>query len=251
VSVDFDSLTDRQKWLVEARLRASEDPYLRNYSLKQIVQMKAGGIWSMIPERYQVMDFVKVKFDMALGHVYEGGWDIDTMPIADFGNVNAAGALTVRAGFNTLPLLNPAHPIGSLDPEPFELSTITAANGDRQIGSSSNPIVLLLGAYIVHIASGGTVYQPVTTVFNVRVFNSVTTVGGGFTTEATLNVSAAVNFVDNVPISATTGRSISITGSLITNIAACFNGDSWIGECVMAGAVNHQGSVLYGMLELA
>jgi hypothetical protein len=251
VSIDFEALTDRQKFLVEARLRANEDPELARYSLGQIARMKTG-VLSERPERNPIMDFVKVKFDMALGHQsQEGGWDVDTMPIADFGNINAAGALTIRAGFNTFPLVNPAHVIGSLDPEPFELSTLTAVSGDRQIGTSSGTIVLLLGAYCVHITGAAAVYQPATTTFNVRVLSSALAVGGAFTTLATLAVNTAANFVDQVPITATAGRTISITGTTLAGIAGLFNGDSVFGELVMAGAVNHQGAILYGMLELA
>jgi hypothetical protein len=253
MGIDFADLTDRQKYLVEARLRANEDPELGRYSLGQIARMKANpGLMSEMPERFRIMDFVKVKFDMALGHQsQEGGWDIDTMPIADFGNVNAAGALTVRSGFNSFPLVNPAHVIGSIDPEPFELTTLAAVTGDRQIGTSAGTIVLLLGCYLVHITGAAAVYQPVTTVYNVRVISTNLAVGGAFTTLATLNVSAAANFVDQVPIVATTGRTVSITGTTLAGIAGLFNGDSLFGECVMGGAVNHQGAILYGMLELA
>jgi hypothetical protein len=252
MGIDFADLTDRQKCLVEARLRANQDPELARYSLGQIARMKSGGVFSEYPERAPIMAFVKARFDVALGHAsLESGWDIDTMPIADWGNVNAAGALTVRAGFNSFPLVNPAHVIGSIDPEPYELSTLTAITGDRQVGTSSAGIVVLLGAYCVHITGAAAVYQPAGTTLNIRVISSNAAVGGAFTTLATLNVTTAANFVDVVPITATTGRTISITGTSLTNIAAIYNGDSVFGELVMTGAVNHQGALLYAMLEVA
>lgn len=239
MSIDFEFLTERQKKAVLARVGANH------------LGLHKPLAWITPPERYAIYDFVKAKFDIASGRIIESGWDIDTMPIVDFGNVNAAGALTIRGGFNTFPLTNPAHVIGSVDPEPFELSTITAINGDRQIGTSTAPIVLMLGAYCVHITGAGAVYNPTTTTLNIRVISASGATAGAFTTLATLNVSTATNFVDVVPITATTGRNVSITGTNLTNIAAIFNGDSVFGEAVMAGAANHQSNLFYSMLELA
>lgn len=251
MGISFETLSDRQKYLVEARLRANEDPELARMPLKNIA--RAGLSWITPPERYAIMNFVKAKFDIALGRDgAESGWDIDTMPIADFGNVNVAGAATIRTGFNTFPLVNPAHAIGSLDPEPFELATLAAVSGDRQVGTSQSNIVLLLGAYAVHITGGAAVYQPAASTFNIRVVSTNGAVGGAFTTLATLVLNTATNFVDVIPINAPSARQISITGAApLATIAALFNGDSTFCELVAGGALNVQANLLYAMLEVA
>jgi hypothetical protein len=176
-------------------------------------------------------------------------WDIDCMPVADFGNITAAA--TVRTGFNVFPLINPAAALGSPDPEPFQLpgGTLTAVVGDRQIGSSRLPLVVVIGAYVVHITAAAGVFQPAATTLNIRVVNAVTTVAGAFTTEATLAINAAVNFIDQVPITATTGRGIAtLDGRALTNVFAAFNGDAIFAELVAGAAI--QTNLLYAMLEL-
>ena len=241
--LDWGALTDRQKRRLEARLRANEDEQFRNWPLQWIAKDRRG--YALYKDRWAE----------ALGLVSgEGAWDVDCMPVADFGNINAAGALTVRAGFNVIPLVNPAMTVlKSPDPEPFQKpgGTLLAASGDRQIGTGSQPMFVLIGAYCYHATGAAGVYQPVTTVLNIRVQSSALAVGGAFTTLATLNVSAATNFIDVVPIVGTTGRFISIDGGANAAAAAIFNGDAMFAELVMGGAVNHQGSILYAMLELA
>jgi hypothetical protein len=235
MAIDISTLTDRQKRLVELRLAANEDEQFRNWPLKWIGQDRRG------------YAFVKSRFQNSLGLFgRESGWTIDNAATADFGNI--AGAATVRVGLTVFPLSNPMHVLGSLDPEPFELSTLTATSGDRQIGSSSQAIALLMGCFLVHATAGGAVFQPAATTLNIRVLNAVTTVGGGFTTLATLVVNTAANFIDAVPITATTGRIVSITGTTASGIAALFNGDALFAELV-AGAATAT-NLIYAMAEI-
>jgi hypothetical protein len=235
VSIDFNSLTDRQKRLVEVRLAANEDEQFKNWPLQWIARDRRG------------YAFVKSRFQMSLGlQGRESGWTIDNATVADFGNI--PGAATVRAGLTTFPLSNPMHVLGSLDPEPFELSTLTAITGDRQVGTSSQPIALLMGCFIVHVTAAGAVYQPAATTINIRVISTNAAVGGAFTTLATLVVNTAANFVDVIPITATTGRTVSITGTSLTNIAGLFNGDSLFAELVAGAATGT--NLIYSMAEL-
>jgi hypothetical protein len=223
VNIDFAALTDRQKWAVEARLRANEDPELARSPLSWIGKDRRG------------YAFVKNKFQTALGlDSREGGWVIDNVATADFGSMTAAA--TQRQLLTAFPLFNPAHVIGSLDPEPYELSTLTGVSGDRQIGTSTGHVALLLGCYCIHITAAGGVFQPAATTANVRVVSSSGATAGAFTTEGTLVVNTATNFVDQIPIVATTGRTVSITGTAITNIAGLFNGDSLFAELVAGAA---------------
>jgi hypothetical protein len=241
-NIPFEALSDRQKRMIEMRLRVNEDPELARLPLNWIARDRRG--YALYKDKWAFMNGWMNR---------ESAWDIDCMPIADFGNVNAAGALTIRSGFNTFPLTNPAHLVGSLDPEPFEApyTTLTAITGDRQVGTSTTNLVVLLGCYVVHITGAGAVYQPATTTFNLRVISASGATGGAFTTLATLVVNTAANFVDVVPVVATTGRTITITGfTPNTAIAGIYVGDSLFGEMVMGAAVNHQGSILYAMLEL-
>jgi hypothetical protein len=197
---------------------------------------------------------IKARFEIANGLMgRESGWDIDTVPIADFGNINAAGALTIRAGLNTFPLINNAHAvIGSPDNLPFEQpgGTTTALNVSRAAGTSTTPLAVIVGAYCVHvtIAAPPTVYQPAGTTANLRVLSSalaVTTTAAPATI-GTLNVTTAANFVDPLVISAPTERqATSPSGTVFATASNVFNGDSYFAELVMTGAVNHQGTLIY------
>ena len=239
MDVDFSSLTDRQKRLVELRLAANEDEQFKHWPLSWVGRDRRG------------YAYVKSRFQTSLGLMgRESGWTIDNAASSDFGNILTAGAQTFRAGITTFPLSNPMHVLGSLDPEPFELSTLTAANGDRQIGSSSQAIALLMGVFLVHVTSGAAVYNPAGSTVNIRVVNSVTTVIGALTTLATINAATASNAVDVVPITATTGRTVSITGTSLTNIAALFNGDSLFAELVTTGALTTFPNILYCLSEI-
>lgn len=196
---------------------------------------------------------IKARWEISSGLLgKESGWDIDTMPIADFGNVNLAAAGTVRSGFNYFPLVNPAHIIKSPDNMPFENpgGTLAAASGDRQIGSSTQPMALLVGAYLVHVTAAGAVYQPAGTTVNVRVVNSVNAVAGALTTLATINAATAANFADVMPIVAPAGRTFSPEGLPNAAAATIYNGDALFAEIVTTGALNVQGNILYIMLEI-
>jgi len=184
-------------------------------------------------------------------------WDVDTLPVADFGvNTSVAQNAFVRTGFNIFPLVNPFTALGSPDAEPFQDpgGTLTAAVGDRQVGSGRQALVCCAGVFIVHSTGGGAVYQPpATATINVRVQNCVTTVTGGLTTEATLNITTAANFIDQAPITATTGRGLTRdTGVALTNVFLLFNGDFVVGELnnTNAATLNVQGNILFAMLEL-
>lgn len=239
MSIPFESLTDNQKRAIEARLRVNEDPELARFPLTWIGRDRRG------------YGLVKTRFQTSVGLMgREAGWVIDNVPAVDYSQITTAGANTYRTLFTTFPLFNPAHVLGSLDPEPFEQSTLTAVSGDRQVGTSSQQIAVLLGVYLIHITSAGAVYNPAATTLNVRVFSSSAATGGGFTTQATINAATASNFVDQVPISATTGRTISITGTSLTNIAGLFNGDTLIGELVVGGALTVVSNVLAAMAEI-
>lgn len=235
----WSELTDLQKRRLEARLRCNEDEQFRHMPLSWIAKDRRGyGLY-------------KDRWAEALGLLgAKGGWDIDCMPVADFGNVTAAA--TVRTGFNIFPLINPATSVlRSPDPMPFQEpgGTLLAVNGDRQIGSGYQPVCILIGAYVVHVTAAAAVFQPAATTLNIRVQNSVTTVGGAFTTLATLAINAAVNFIDQVPIVGTTGRFVSQDGGANAAAAALFNGDTVFAELVAGAAI--QTNLLYAMLELA
>jgi hypothetical protein len=224
---------------LEARLRANEDEQFRHMPLTWIARDRRG------------YNLYKDRWAEALGLLgAKGGWDIDCMPVADFGNITAAA--TVRTGFNILPLVNPATSVlRSPDPEPFQEpgGTLTAVNGDRQIGSGYQPLAILIGAYVVHATAAGAVFQPAATTINIRVMNAVTTVAGAFTTLATLVINTAVNFIDQIPVIGTTGRFVSQDGGANAAAAALFNGDTVFGELVAGAAI--QTNLLYAMLELA
>jgi hypothetical protein len=200
---------------------------------------------------------IKARYEISAGlQGRESGWDLDTVPIADFGNVNAAGAVTIRSGLNTFPLVNPAPAVtSSPDPLPYQLSVTSALNASRAAGTSTNPLAILVGVYVVHatIAAPPTVYNPAGTTMNLKVLSSALTVTTTATppTLATLNVATATNFVDSVAISAPTERQVSTpTGTLLTTASGIFNGDSHFVEMAMTGAVNHQGTLLYVEIEV-
>ena len=203
--------------------------------------MPVGG--GLIKARYEISSGLQGK---------ESGWDIDTIPIADFGNVNLAAAGTIRTGVNTFPLVNPTHTVqSSPDPLPYELSTLAAASGGRVAGSSTNPLAILVGVYLVRITSAAAVYLPVTTTINVRVVSTVSAVGGAFTTVATFNASAGTNFVESIAIASPAERQVATpTGTLLTTAAGVFNGDSTFVELVAAAALNVQSNLLYVELEV-
>ena len=197
--------------------------------------------------------FIKARYEISAGLLgRESGWDIDTMPIADFGNVTLAGAGTIRCGFNTFPLVNVSGTVAaSPDPEPYQLSTLAATNASRVAGSSTNPMSVLVGAYLVHITSGAAVYQPAGSTVNVRSISTVTTAGAGFTTVATINATTAANFVDAMVISSPAERQIATpTGTLLSTVAGLFNGDSTFCELVTSGALTVVGNLLYVELEV-
>lgn len=235
METSFDLLTDRQKRAVELRLAANEDEQFRSWPLQWIGRDRRGNAW------------MKSRFQMSLGLFgRESGWTIDNAPTVDFGGT--AAIATFRSGITAFPLSNPMHVLGSLDPEPYEQGVLTAAVGDRQIGSSQQPIALLMGVFCVHITSAGALYQPAATTLNIRVINTVAAVAGALTTLATLVVNTAANLVDAVPITATTGRNVSISGANLTNIAALFNGDSLFAELVAGAAIAP--NILYAVSEI-
>jgi hypothetical protein len=243
----FDQLNPRQRRVLEFRESRREagdwDQYIEDSLRKGIVPSAARAM--------RIMGLYKDRWTLSQGQFTSepGGsaWDIDCMPVADFGNATALA--TIRAGFNVLPLVNPFTALGSPDPEPFQVSgLLTAVSGDRQIGSSRLPVVICAGCFLVH-STGAAVFQPAATTFNLRVQNAVAAVAGALTTEATLAVNTAANFIDQVPIVASTGRVVGkADGSAITNVFALFNGDYAVGEMVAGASL--QGNIIFAMLEL-
>src|SRR5438034_1425901 len=144
LGAEWSELTDRQKRRLEARAIANEDEEFRHQPLLWIARDRRG--YALYKDRWaEVLGLVSGS----------GAWDIDCLPVADFGNQTLVG--TVRCGFNLFPLINPARSVlKSPDPEPFEepggLITGTAI-GDRQIGTGLKPVVILIGAYILHATS--------------------------------------------------------------------------------------------------
>lgn len=200
---------------------------------------------------------IKARYEITAGFMgKESGWDIDTIPIADFGNVNVAGATTIRAGMNTFPLVNAAQSVvSSPDPLPYQLSTLAAVNASRAAGTSTNPLALVVGVYVVHvtIAAPPTVYQPAGTTANLRVLSAAgavtTTIAPA--TVATLNVTTATNFIDSATIAAPSERQVATpSGTLLTTVSGVFNGDAFFAELAMTGAVNHQGTLIYIEMEI-
>jgi hypothetical protein len=202
---------------------------------------------------------IKARFEIAAGlNGRESGWDIDTIPIADFGNVNVTAAATIRAGLNAFPLVNPAHSVASApDSLPYELSTLAALNASRASGTSTNFLAILVGVYIVHanIAAPPTAYAQAATTLNVKVLSTVngttTTTTAAPPTLATFSLAGATNLMDTPAITAPTERQVSTpTGTLLTTASGVYNGDAHFAEAVMTAAVNHQGTLLYVELEV-
>jgi hypothetical protein len=240
LGAEWGELSDRQKRRLEARAIFNEDEEFRHKPLIWIAQDRRG--YAMYKDRWaEVLGLVSGS----------GAWDIDCMPVADFGNQTFVG--TVRTGFSMLPLVNPAMTVlKSPDPEPFQDpgGLITGAViGDRQIGTALRPIVILIGAYVYHATAAAGVFQPAASTINIRVQSCALTVGGAFTTLATLVLNTAANFIDQIPIVGTTGRFVSLEGGANAAAAALFNGDAVFAEMVAGASL--QGNVVYAMLELA
>lgn len=199
---------------------------------------------------------IKARFEIAAGlRGIESGWDIDSVPVADFGNVNNAAttATTIRTGFSTFPLVNVAQTLtNSPDPLPYQLSTLAATNASRVAGSSTNPLAVVVGAYCGHVTGTGTVYNPAgaNTVL-ARVISTVATTGAGFTSLTTaLNLTTDPNFVAIMTISAPAERQIpNPQGTLLTNVSGIFNGDTHFAELAVAASTNHIGNLLFVELE--
>lgn len=202
----------------------------------------------------------KARWDLSQGGavstIGSSGWEIDDLPVADFLNVTVPATTgIVKEMFSCYPLVNPFTALGSPDNEPFQDGSglLTAVKGDRQVGSPNNPLLICAGCFVVHATSGGAVLNPAATLtFNLRVLNAVAATSGGFTTEATLNVTTAANIIDQAPIVATTGRALSTPDAVQRAIFAIFNGDSLWGELANtnAGAFTTGANVLAAMLEL-
>lgn len=202
----------------------------------------------------------KARWDLSVGNMaglVAGGWEIDDMPIVDFGAYTVPATTgSVRSGYNIFPLVNPFSALGSPDPHPFQDpgGTLTAAVGDRQVGTARQGLIVCAGCFVAHVTGAGAVYQPAATAtLNLQVFSSSLAVGGGYTTEGTLNLTTAANFVDQLPIVATTGRSLATGDAVLrTTIFVIFDGD----HCVMnltntnAAALAVGGNTLYSQLEL-
>lgn len=203
----------------------------------------------------------KSRWDLSQGQLGgsggASGWEIDDMPIADFGvNTSVAQNAFVRTGFHVFPLVNPFSALGSPDAQPFQDpgGTLTAITGDRQVGSGRQVLVVCAGVFVVHMTGAGAVYQPpATATVNIRVASAVAAVTGGLTTEATLNVTTAANIIDQAPIVATTGRTLTLGDAIArTNVFALYDGDFTIGELsnTNAATLNVQGNIFFAMLEL-
>ncbi len=203
----------------------------------------------------------KARWDLSQGSLVAvggaSGWEIDDMPIVDFGAYTVAATTgSVRSGYNVFPLVNPFSALGSPDAEPFQDpgGTLTAIVGDRQVGTGRLPLVVCAGCFVVHVTGAGAVYQPAATAtLNLQVMSSAAAVAGAYTTEATLNLTTAANFIDQIPIVATTGRSLATAdGVLRTNIFLIFNGDHVVMNLTNtnAAALAVGGNTLFTMLEL-
>lgn len=205
---------------------------------------------------------IKAKFEIAAGlRGLESGWDIDTVPVADFGNINLAGAGTIRTVCSSYPTFNPVHGATAWmdvpDMEPFELSTLAGANGARVAGTSTNPLAILGAVYIIHITSAAAVYQPANTTINVRAISTTGATGGAFSTLASIASAAlATNFVDSMTIAAPSERQVAANGgpnpigTLLATVAALFNGDTNFVELVTTAALNVQGNILAAEMEI-
>lgn len=248
------SLREKVAAAVRRRLPIPNEFYRAARQRQRLVERRnpfAAGLFAMYKSRW----------DLSVGGMagpgQGGGWEIDDMPIVDFGvNTSVAQNAFVRSGLNIFPLVNPFSALGSPDPHPFQDpgGTLTAIVGDRQVGSGRQGFVLCAGCFLVHSTGAGAVYQPAATAtVNLRVQNNVTTVTGGLTTEATINVTTAANFIDQMPIVATTGRTLTTAdGVARTNIFVIYDGDFCVGELANtnAAALNVQGNILFMMPEL-
>lgn len=163
----------------------------------------------------------------------------------DYSHDIEAGALTVTKLAFALPIPNTSLSTGSPDPFP---DVLTVASGTRQIGSGGQALAVLTGIFLVHLTPGSppTVYQPVTTTFQVFVSSVVTTVGGNATAlSGVFNASAAVNFIDQVTITAPTERRVSVAGEAPqSTVAQLYAGDAIYVSMVTAAALTPTGNVL-------
>jgi hypothetical protein len=188
----------------------------------------------------------KLKNAMALGlgPLGQSAWEHKWV-VVDFSHDIEAGALTIPKLAIVIPIPNTSLATGSQDNYP---DVLAATSGTRQIGSGGAPLAILTGVFLIHFVPGSppTVYQPVTTTFQVFVSSVVTTVGGNATAlTAAFNASAAVNFIDQVAITAPTERKVTIAGETpIATAAQLFAGDAVYVSMVTAGALTPTGDVL-------
>ena len=205
-----------------------------------------------------MLGIIKAKTEIATGlNGRESGWDLDSVPVADFGNVNVVAAATVRAGFSTFPNVNLAQTVtSSTDSLPYQLSTLAALNASRASGTSTNFLAVLCGVYCVHanIAAPPTAYAQAATTMNVKVLstvsNTATTTTAAPPTLATLSLNAAANLLDSLTITSPAERNVATpTGTNLTTVSGIYNGDCHFAEAVMSAAVNHQGTLFFVELE--
>jgi hypothetical protein len=203
----------------------------------------------------------KARFDEALGGLVAvagaSGWEIDDMPIVDFGAYTVAATTgSVRSGYNVFPLVNPFSALGTPDPEPFQEpgGTLLAITGDRQVGTGRLPLVVCAGCFAVHVTGAGAVFQPpATATLNLQVMSSNLATAGAYTTEGTLNLTTAANVIDQVPIVATATRGLTTPDAVVrTNVFLVFNGDHIVMNLTNtnAAALAVGGNTLFTMLEL-
>lgn len=172
--------------------------------------------------------------------------------IVDFSHDIEAGALTVLKSGLILPIPNTS--LQMRGPQDDFGALLTAAVGNRVIGSGKVPIAVLTGAFLAHYTPGSpmVVYQPAGTTFQVIVRSAAGVVGSNpDNLTAAFNAAAATNFVDPIAITAPANRQVSPDGqAVLTTAANLFPGDVLDVAMVTTGALTPTGSVLAMVLQL-
>jgi len=176
------------------------------------------------------------------------GWQLPGTTFVDFGELNLAGAATVRKFAIGLPLASglPKNP----DNYP---GVLAAANAGRVLGSGSSQFATLTGAWCVHITGAGAIYNPAGTTVQIKVISTVLATFGALTNlSAAFSVTTGANGIDPIAITAPAERQVNANGSgLLTTCAYLFNGDVVIVELVVAGILNFESNIFGVALEWA
>jgi hypothetical protein len=193
----------------------------------------------------------KLKNAIAQELLGASGWEHKYF-VVDFSHDVTAGALTIVKSAIVLPIANTSLQLGSPDEFP---PLLTAAVGNRKIGTGGAPLGILTGVFLAHYTPGSpaTIYNPAGTTVQVKATSSVTTTGSNpDNLTAAFNAATGANLIDAVAITAPANRqpqNPNGTG-LLTTAAMLFAGDLVDITYITAGAIDNTGKVLSVILQV-